>query len=296
MKKVLILTSKYDEARNDLIRNISKHFSGRVDVKLDFLENFTSTISRNKLKGFISGISLSAFNLVYFSGKRAFLTAPKAIAMCLESVGIPFSGYTSYAGNKLTSLTRLAQNGINIPETVFCSANSIDRPYLDFIQKFGFPIIIKNLNGHQTTGIYVVKTKKQLLSFFVRHNDEQFLFQKFIDIRNEYRVLVIGGKAVSAHTKVSRNYSLEKVGYLNLDEQYNFVDLRLLSRKMISQAEKSAKVLSLDIAGVDICIDKKGRIYIIEVNRDPGIDSQENSPEVLGLVNYFSKVLFTSIQ
>lgn len=293
MKKILILTSRYDVSRKNLIKNLSEHFCGQADVKLDFLENFTGLISKNKLRGFVSGIRLSAFNLVYFSGKKAFLTAPKAIAMCLESDNIPFSGYTSYLGNKLTSLSRLAQNSIDIPDTVFCSTSSINQTDLIFIRKLGFPVIIKDLDSHQMKGIYVVKTEKELQNFLVEHPNEQFLFQKFVNINKEYRILVIGGKAASAHTKVSRSYKVEKVGYNNLNEKYDFVNLSLLPKKLITEAEKAVKILSLDIAGVDICTNKKGRIYVFEVNRSPGIDSGKNSPEILGLVKYFSKAILT---
>lgn len=287
MKKILILTSRYDSAKSELIRNLSKHFYGQADIKLDFMENFTSVISKNKLQGFISGIKLSAFNLVYFSGKKAFSTAPKAIAMCLKANKVPFSGYTSYAGNKLTSLTKLAENRINIPETVFCSTKKINKTDIALIKKLGFPIIIKDLNSHQTKGIYAVKSIKELKVFLIKHKNNQFLFQKFINIKNEYRILVVGGIAVSAHTKVTRNYKNEKVGYLKLEEQYVFVDLNSLPKKLITEAERSAKILSLDIAGVDASIDKRGRINVFEVNRDPGIDYETNSPEILGLVNYF---------
>jgi len=293
MKKILILTSRYDKRKKKLIKNISQLFHGQADVKLDFLENFASIISKNKLQGYISGIRLSAFNFVYFSGKKAFLTAPKAIAMCLQSSSIPFLGYTSYTGNKLTSISKLAQDNIAIPDTVFCSASSTNQADLDFIKKLGFPIIIKKLNVHQTKGIYVVKTEEELKKFLVKHPDEQFLFQKFINIYQEYRILVIGGKATSAHTKVLRSYKAKKVGYINPNEEYKFIDLKSLPKRLITEAEKAARALSLDIAGVDVCTNKEGGVYVFEANRDPGIGSEKDSPEILGLVKYFSKALFT---
>lgn len=183
MKKILILTSKHNVIRRKLIQTLSKRFWGQADVKLDFLENFTSVISKNKLQGFISGVNLSAFNLVYFSGKRAFLTAPKAIAMCLESNSIPFFGYTSYMGNKLTSLTKLAKNNINVPDTVFCSISLVNGLNMNLIKRLGFPIIIKDLNSHQTKGIYAVKTKKELRGFMSSHLGNNLCFKNLSILR-----------------------------------------------------------------------------------------------------------------
>lgn len=117
------------------------------------------------------------------------------------------------------------------------------------------------------------------------------MFQKFINIKNEYRVLVIGGKAVSAHTKIARDYGAEKVCYFDPTAKYVFVDLQSLPKKIIAEAQKAAKVLSLDIAGVDVCRDGKGIVHVFEVNRDPGIDSRLDSPEILGLVKYFARAI-----
>lgn len=293
MKKILVLTSLYDECKKKFIAALPKEFSRKVDIKLDFLENFSCLVSKNKLRGFISGIPLSRFNLVYFSGKKAFLTSPKAITMCLESNNIPFSGYTSYAGSKLTSLCKLAKSGINIPDTVFCSTHSISQTNKNLIKKLGFPLIIKDLYTHRMKKIYAIKTKKELQNFLIKHPNKHLLFQKFINIEKEYRILTIDGKAYSAYKIVSRNYKQGKVKDGNSGQEYVFVSLKSLPQKMIIEAGKAGKILSLDIAGVDICINQKGRIYIFEVNRSPEIDPAKNSPEITGLVKYFSKAIFT---
>lgn len=291
MKKILILVSKYDSRKDKLTEALSKHFKRKALVNLDFLENFSCFISKNKLQGFVSGIPLSSYNLVYFSGERAFKTMPKAIAACLAQYKIPFSGYTSYTGNKFTSLVKLAQDGVDIIDTVFCSNLLVNQFELDLVKKLGFPIIIKDLFTHQSKAVYIIREEFELLSFLKKHKSGKFLFQKFIDIDHEYRILVLGSKASSAHTKITRNYAKQKVEYLDKNEEYKFVNLTDIPKQLIPKAQKAARSLALDIAGVDITLDKKGSIYVIEVNRAPGMDYEKDSPELASLVKYFSSLL-----
>ncbi len=293
-KPVLILTSQKDPSRKNLTKALAEHFTGKVEIRSDSFENFSCILGTNVLQGFISHTKLSSFGFVYLSGKQALHAIPKTIALCLQLDNVPFSDevivYGAYFGNKLVSLARLAHSGVRISESVFCVVSN-NKNNLDLIEKLGFPLIIKSLNAHQMKGVFVVKTKEELQVFMGKHPDEHFLFQKFIDIANEWRFLVIGGRAISAHNKVPRSYTDERVGYVNPNQWHSFVDVETLSEELVDEAERAAKSLKLDIAGVDVCVDKEDKIRVIEVNRSPGIDYDKDSPEIKGLEAYIEKKL-----
>ena len=294
MKKVLIVAAYLSDNKHKLVDLLSKHFDKKVEFSLDSFENFALFINEEgEMQGSFSGINLKSFNFVYIRSKTGFSNLAKAVAVCLESNKVPYAdkaiANASYIGNKLTSLSRLALGGLSISPS-FYAYNPSNQFSLELIKKLGFPLIIKDLKSQRMTGIFVVKNEKELIDFIEKNKTKKFIFQKAIDIQNEYRIFVIEGKAVSAHTKTKRDYSSEKLGYLNQDEWHEFVELKTLPKKLITEAEKAANELLLDIAGVDMCIDKSGKVFCLEVNRGPGIDYEDDKPEEIdALVKFFQQ-------
>ena len=118
------------------------------------------------------------------------------------------------------------------------------------------------------------------------------LFQKFINIAEEYRVLVLGGRGQVVHTKVPRTYQELKVDYKNKNEHEKYFNLNEVDPEFIVQAEKAAQALNLNIAGVDVCREKEtNKIWIIEVNRGPGLSSATTSPELPALAKYLESLV-----
>lgn len=294
MKKVLIVASYLTQNKHKLVELLSKNFDKKVDFTLDSYDNFALHITEEgELKGYFSGVNVKSFNFVYIRSKTGFSNLAKTVAVCLESNKVNYAdkaiARASYIGNKLTSLTRLAAGGISIPPS-FYAQNLKNEFSLSLIKTLGFPLIVKDLSSQRMTGIFVVHTDKELLEFIRKNRTKKFIFQKFINIKNEYRIFVIEGKAVSVHTKTKRDYSTKKIGYLDQKEWHKFIDLKSVPKKLLKEAEKAADELLLDIAGVDMCIDKVDNIYCLEVNRGPGIDYADDKPEEIdALVKFFRK-------
>lgn len=87
--------------------------------------------------------------------------------------------------------------------------------------------------------------------------------QRFIaplgDPGHDYRVLVIGGRAVTAMRRVSRHW-------VHNIAQGARAEPTLLTRPLARLAERAAAVLQMDYAGVDILPDAQGGLQVIEVN------------------------------
>lgn len=294
MKRVLIVASYLSDNKRKLVELLSEHFKEKVEFRLDSFDNFALFIDEEgRMNGYFSGVNLKSYDFVYIRSITHFSNLAKTVAICLEKSKVPYAdraiAKASYIGNKLTSLSRLALGGVSLPST-FYAQNTKNEFSLDLIKKLGFPIIIKDLSSQRMEGIYVVANEEELTDFVKKNKSRKFIFQKYIEIKNEYRVFVIEGKAVSAHTKVKRDYHSGKLKYMNLNEWHKFVKVESLPRKLVKEAKKAATELSLDIAGVDVCIDKKGNIYCLEVNRGPGIDYEAHkTDEIDALVKFFQQ-------
>lgn len=293
MKKVLIAAAYLNTNKKKLVELLAKNFTGKVEFTLDSFENFSLFIDEEgKLDGYFSGINIKSFDFVYIRSKTGFSNLAKTVAISLERNKVPYAdkaiANASYIGDKLTSLCRLGPK-VPTPSTFF--AHNLNNAFsISTIKKLGFPLVIKDPQKQRMTGIFIINSEEELLNFTKTNDKNKFIFQKHIDIINEYRIFVIEGKAQTAHTRIKRNYSSGKMTQMAKDEWHEFVNIDSLPKKLIKVAENAAKELLLDIAGVDVCIDKSGQVYCIEVNRGPGIDYDDDKPEEINaLIKFFKQ-------
>lgn len=164
------------------------------------------------------------------------------------------------------------------------------------IGKLGTPIIAKDFSLQRNSGIFKVQNKEdfnKLIGKAVKGKEEQFLFQEFLDLEREFRLLVMGDKVRVAHTKAVRDYSGFEVIDPTPASNLTFINPDQIPEEMKDLAVKAAKALDTEIAGVDVCEEKgTGKYYILEVNRGPGFwHDPEKSPELSELAKYFSEEL-----
>ena len=88
--------------------------------------------------------------------------------------------------------------------------------------------------------------------------------------------------------KSKRNYKKIKVEYQDINEPSVFLNLDTVCDTTNKIALKAAKTLELDVAGVDLAIEKgTGKRYLIEVNKGPGIvPDTKTSPELKAFSDY----------
>lgn len=121
--------------------------------------------------------------------------------------------------------------------------------------------------------------------------------QFVIDIEKEYRFLILGEKVCVLEQKFKRNYEKIKVKYQDLTGPSVFLELDCATQDANRIALKSAAILGLDISGVDLAYEKNtnkqslpskdGKIFIIEVNKGPGIEPDaRTSPELKAFSDY----------
>lgn len=175
------------------------------------------------------------------------------------------------AKNKFFSMQLLSNKGIDVPNTVFLnSLSNIDH----IIDLLGIPLIIKFINGTQGIGVIIANTKESIISIIEAfHNvNINIIIQEYIAESNGYdiRCLVIDGKVVgSIKRKAKKGDFRANLHRGGIARNVN------ISEKEKKIAIKSASLLGLSIAGVDIIRSSRGPL-VIEVNASPGIEGIEN--------------------
>jgi len=167
---------------------------------------------------------------------------------------------------KSLEMKLLFEAGLPVPKTVFSSLVSVSE---DLSNILGFPFVIKSTTGKQGHGVWSpenMEELKRLASELKEKEDSgwRFISQEFIKAGVRIRVFVIGGKAKAGlvrPTKWWKRFCADK------PEKSSFIKVPL---KYALLAEKAAKALGIDVAGVDILQeDSTGKLYVLEVNSAP---------------------------
>ncbi len=180
------------------------------------------------------------------------------------------------ARNKFTCLQILAKNGIPIPNTATTNYTEDLDIFLELFQEH--PVIIKLLSSTHGEGVIKSDTPKvsaTLLEAFLNLK-HKVLVQEFIKESSgtDIRAFVVGGKVVAAMER----RAVEGEFRSNLHRGGSSESIRLTNEE-VSIAKKSARILGLQVAGVDILRSNKGSV-VIEVNASPGLEGIETTTNV----------------
>lgn len=296
MKKILILASHRNENKEKFITYLKKYFESKAEIFLETLSEVSIELREDSLEVFVGDYDIRDFDLVYFRSTGGYMARAKTLALALNFLKIKYIdtvwGKASVMGDKLTSLANLASKGFPIIPSLFTNLEN-KKKIDDFTLRMGFPIIAKELTSQRLEGVYVISNLNDFKKLpELKHTGKQasYLFQKFVDIENEYRLVVFGNRVSVTHTKVRRNYAKRKVQDLNKEDNIKFIDSTLMPG-LNKIAIDSARALDLEIAGVDICVEKGSRkVWIVEVNRGPGVDYDTDfSPELYAFADFLEK-------
>ncbi len=296
MKKILILVSKRGDKKEKFVSYLQKYFGGKVEVTLGVFPDLTFQIETGNVVVEIDGRNINDFDLVYFRNTLGFQSMAAGLAIYLKSRGTKFFDELffdgSFVGDKFTSLMRLAVSGIPVVPSFVCW-NETNKIKKEIVERLGFPVVAKEVRTQRMQSIYLLKTLEDFdkLPCKVKNSrPAHYLFQKFVNFDKEFRVLVLGKKVGIVHTKTARDNTGFKVGYSDMEEYPVFLDPNDVSSAFKETAIKAANVLHIQVAGVDICEEKRtGKIFVFEVNRGPGVDYDTNvSQELLKMAEFLS--------
>lgn len=202
-----------------------------------------------------------------------------AVLHQFEMMGV-FSANESQAiarsRDKLRSLQLFSRHDIGIPPTTFARRREDVRSAIRRVG--GAPVILKLLEGTQGMGVILAESVKSAESVLDAMSTlrQNILIQAFIEEAEgtDYRAIVVDGRVVAAMSRKATEGEFRsnihrgaKAEGVTLDPAYEKTALH------------AAKVLGLNIAGVDMIPSKDGPM-VLEVNSSPGLEGIERATGV----------------
>ena len=187
--------------------------------------------------------------------------------------------------DKLRALQLLSRRGIGLPVTGFANSPDDTEDLLKFVG--GAPVVIKLLEGTQGVGVVLAETKKAAESVIEAFSGlkANFMVQEYIKEAGgaDIRCLVIGDKVVASMKRQGREGEFRS----NL-HRGGSASLIKITPEERSTAVRSAKVMGLNVAGVDLLRSNHGPV-VMEVNSSPGLEGIENATQkdVAGMIIAF---------
>ncbi len=155
----------------------------------------------------------------------------------------------------------LKKAGVSIPQTILGAKKSyILHPK---------PYILKWVFGMKARGTFLIKSEKDLKKTFALHPKNEWMLQEYIEAEYEYKVVVVGYKALPVVLRFEFNKQFGRIEF----EKHSFVNIETV-KDLKNVAQKASKVLGRELCKVDV-LEKKGKLYVLEVNRFPGLKSYE---------------------
>ena len=206
------------------------------------------------------------------SGTTYFI---KAIIRHLERLGVTLingSNAIDTVKDKLYTQQILGESNLPVPKTLL-----VRHPIkLEWVEKnLTFPVIIKTLSGSFGAGVFLAEDRKQFRQLLkmaeITKKSYNIIVQEFIKDSwgKDLRVFVLNGKVVGCMMRQSTDDDFranitrggEGIPY-QIDENIEWL------------GGESARLLGLDIAGVDLLFDNGG-YKICEVNSSPGFEGMD---------------------
>lgn len=234
----------------------------------------------------------------YLKGKADFLPQIVKLAKRFKKAGKKVVDSNIANGKigqgKWVDYQALKKAGLSIPKTQVLSKSAIPKAW---------PFILKWTYGFKAKNVFLINNQKQFDQVFEKYPKGQLLVQEFIKADYEYKVMAVGYKALS----IILRFKIDKSGFrvdfksavpvIASAHNQNFREaissrekIASSSRLKIAQggpprnykmllqvvrlAQRASKALGRELAKVDI-LQKGNRLYILEVNRFPGLDSFE---------------------
>ena len=196
-----------------------------------------------------------------------------------ESVAI------SRSRDKLRAVQLLSRRGIGLPVTGFANSPGDTEDLLQFVG--GAPVVIKLLEGTQGVGVVLAETKQAAESVIEAFSGlkANFMVQEFIKEAGgaDLRCLVVGDKVVASMKRQGKEGEFRS----NLHRGGSAKLIKITPEER-STAVRSAKVMGLNVAGVDLLRSNHGPV-VMEVNSSPGLEGIETATDrdVAGMIIEF---------
>ena len=269
------------------------HYAANIDAYEN--QRLLSCLEKNGLRGHVLEpkyfdiiVSRSSAKSIRYKGEKIELPDlvlsrtgagtnyfTRSVMRQIEKFGIPVindADSISRVSDKLLTSQLLVKENLPIPKTILVNGD-VD---IELIEKeIGFPCVVKATSGSKGKTVHLCQTKKDFVSLMSLLSSislkKTMIIQEFVDAQpgTDLRVWVIGGKTVVAMKRIG----VEGDFRANIS-QGGTAELFEITDEIDYLARETARVLGLQIAGVDLLFDKDG-YKICEANSSPGFEGMD---------------------
>jgi glutathione synthase/RimK-type ligase-like ATP-grasp enzyme len=137
---------------------------------------------------------------------------------------------------------------------------------MKFIERVGFPVVVKPNGGSNGTAVFLVDNSNQLdamlLELFEQHR--AIALSPFIRVQKEYRVTVLDGEVLLIYAKIQ---DARKDFRFNLSHGAQVQEVSEEEKARVSPvATRALGALGARFANVDIVLDEQGALKVLEIN------------------------------
>lgn len=176
------------------------------------------------------------------------------------------------AASKFRTCRALAHAGLPVPDAVL--VNSVGAATEAAEAVGGYPAVIKPVSGRQGEGVFLAEDDASCRRYLQSAPSLKpgAVLQRFIPPagRKDLRILVLGENIAGATAMHPGQGDFRSNFHLTGSAEAVF-----LEETVGALAVSAARALGLQIAGVDLVIDDRGRPWIMEVNYSPGFEGME---------------------
>jgi ribosomal protein S6--L-glutamate ligase len=231
-------------------------------------------MSREGAKVFYHGHEITGVHVVIPRIGASITGYGLAVVNQFDMMGVPVLNNSvpiARSRDKLRALQLLSRFGLDIPRTVMCRFR--EEVPLAVQQVGGLPCIIKLIQGTQGIGVMIAHSMNEVEGMLDTLWDlgQEILLQEFIveSKGRDVRALVVGDRVVGAMRRQAKTGEFRS----NIHRGGEGKPITL-SRDYSEAAVKAARIIGLEVAGVDM-LESRGGPKIMEVNSSPGFEGLE---------------------
>lgn len=263
-----------------------------LGVKLDIFVN-NGTLA--KIEGENIVVNLPKADFVIYLDKDIYL------ARILEKCGYRLfnnADFLKLCDDKMLTLINTSNGGIKMIKTIAAPLVYTDKltnenmRFLDYVmQELSFPLIVKKVYGSLGEGIYLANTKEELFDLYKRFFREPLIFEEYISTSKgrSVRALVIDNKCIGVIERYNDTDFRSNFGKQNHS--------RKIEKDKIYKdfAEKIAKLLNIEYAGIDFLYLENDEPILCEINSNAFFEEFEKTTNI-NVANLYAKMVVRKIK
>jgi len=277
----ILILSKQERNEYETNRLVESFTSKNLQVVVGHPDDFDIVVSQDLNQSVkFKGQDFEKPDLVLVRLGAGILPFQLAIIRQFEQMGVPCvnpSEPINIVRDKLRTGQILASNKIAIPKTMMVRY-PIDDGLVE--KNIGFPCVVKLVTGSYGEGVYLCEKKRdyrKLMEFIDTLGAKKtMIVQEYMNAKpgEDLRVFVVGGKVIGAmrRTAPEGDFRANITGGGTGSNYEITPEIEYLARE-------TARVLGLNIAGVDLLFDTNGFV-VCEANSNPGFNGFEKYCQV----------------